>query len=279
MTDPFGPAMATLPLSALVDSEVPDSVPRDRWKRPLILQPDGTLEPYTRISTAAGWLNDGHGLGIWKLRHAALSIGRHEDIAAMIAPLEYGDPALDEHIETACERSVEMVTARHWGTAIHSFTDHHPECRARAFVPERMAADVLSYDQALAAAGLVLMESELFVVNDRLKVAGTLDGLYLDTDTGFHVVGDKKTGTLKPLALSCQLAMYHGGRCYDPTNGVRTPLSTQLDDWNALGIHIPKDGGSTELHRIDLEQARADAELAMRVGARRRAEKEILQPW
>ena len=102
-------------------------------------------------------LDSGHGLGIWKLRHAALSIARHEDIAAMVAGLEYGDPALDELLEQACDRSAAMVEARHWGTAVHTFTEAGPDHPRREYVPERMRADVDSYDRALERAGLCLL--------------------------------------------------------------------------------------------------------------------------
>ena len=40
------------------DDEPPKAIKRDRWGRPLILQPDGSSEPYIRASTMAGALDD-----------------------------------------------------------------------------------------------------------------------------------------------------------------------------------------------------------------------------
>jgi hypothetical protein len=269
----------SVPLGALLDTEVPGDVPRDRWRRPLIHVLSDTLEPYTRVSTVAGWLSDGHGLGIWKLRHAALSIARHPDVAGLIAPLAYGDAALDEAIEAACERSVAMVEARHHGTAMHAWAEKHAGDPAREWVPERMRPDIEAYDERLGRAGLVLLESEVFVVNDELRVAGTLDSLLLDTETGFAVVGDEKTGKLSPLSVSAQLAMYAGGQRYDPLTGVRTPLSLRLDTERALVIHLPKGEGRCDLYSIDLERARASARVALAVGLARKEEKSILSQW
>jgi len=278
--DPFA-APVKVARAALYDDEVPAEVPRDRWRRPLILQPDDSLAPYTRVSTACGALDSGHGLGIWKLRHAALSIARHEDIAAMVAGLEYGDPALDELLEQACDRSAAMVEARHWGTAVHTFTEAGPDHPRREYVPERMRADVDSYDRALERAGLELIESELFVVNERWRVAGTLDGLYLEKHSGLVIVADKKTGALHPNALAAQLAMYAAAERYDPVTGARSPLHPDLDPERLLGIEIVRGEGRTHLHRIDGFQAGKLASLAVRIHAVRAAERNatFLSPW
>jgi hypothetical protein len=290
MTDPF---VSVARQAVYGDAEVPESVPRDRWGRPLILQLDGSLEPYTRISTAAGWLEDGHGLGIWKTRHVALAIARDEAVAGVVAAMEYGDAGLDELIDRALDRSGGSDAALH-GTAIHAWTEHRCDCPARGAMPKRHADDVLSYDDAMAAAGLTLVESEVFVVDDRRKVAGTLDGIWRDSD-GNHYVGDKKTGKERPLRLAAQLGMYSDGERYDPATGERSRL---LPDgiWpcgEALGISIPRGEGRTVISRVVLDSQPAFvvrgkasvmgaceiADLAVEVGRARKMAKDIFAPW
>lgn len=49
MTDPFA-APVKVARAALYDDEVPAEVPRDRWRRPLILQPDDSLAPILELA-------------------------------------------------------------------------------------------------------------------------------------------------------------------------------------------------------------------------------------
>lgn len=227
---------------------------RDGYGRPLIIPPDGGKPvPYTRISTFADALSEAGGLITWKARNVALAVARHEDLAGMIAGLKYGDKALDEHIETAIGR---VDTSAAWGTAVHSFTEGDD---ASPFVPERMAGDVAAYTKALADHGLTVAGSEQFVVNDELGVAGTFDGLYTSTQIG-RVLGDKKTGRLKPQAVAIQLSCYAGGAAYDPATGERTPLDVRQDI--ALLIHIPKGEARCDVYTVDLEAGRRAAAAA-----------------
>lgn len=249
------PTFAALPADP---SDLPVGVDRDRYKRPLIIPPGGGQPlPYTRVSTFAGYLDNGHGLGTWKARNVALGVARHDDLRRMIAGLAYGDPLLDEHIETALCRVDDKAA---WGTAVHSFT----EPGGSPYVPPEMLADVTSYFDVTKALGITAVHTELFVVNDDLKVAGTLDHVYDVPGRGL-LVGDKKTGKKKPQAVSIQLACYAGSFIYDPATGARTPLGTSLD--SGLLVHIPKEEGRTEVFTVDLVKGRAAAELALRIKA------------
>src|SRR4051794_31332763 len=52
-----------------VDDQVPDTVSRDRWKRPEIVPPQGGDKvPYTRASTLGKALDDETGLTAWRKR-------------------------------------------------------------------------------------------------------------------------------------------------------------------------------------------------------------------
>jgi hypothetical protein len=264
---PFGPPLK-VSRSAIYDGDIPEYIPRDHHGRPLIMQPDGTLVPYARASVVSKAADDGHGLHKWNLRHTALSIARYPDVTMRIAALEYGDKELDTIITEAQERSVAMLEKRHYGTAIHSFTEMDMNDYRRDFAGA-LAVDVRSYDEALAESGLVRLEQEVFVVNDDLGVAGKLDNLYRDTATGFIVVGDSKTGSVKPFSVSAQLGFYVSGQRYDPITGERTPLHPDLDMENVALVHIPAGAGATEIHRLSGSQALADARLCAALYRRR----------
>lgn len=238
------------------DEFMPPAVVRDGYKRPLIVPPEGGDPiPYTRVSTFAGYLDNGKGLAKWQNRNIALGIARHDDLRRMVAALAYGDADLDEHIETALCRMDDKAA---WGTAVHSFTEPDPS----PFIPEEMAADVQSYADVTAALALTPVHTELFVVNDTLKVAGTLDHVY-DCPRYGRPVADKKTGKKKAQSVAIQLACYGGSVIYDPTTNVRTPLDANPD--TGLLVHIPKQEGRTEVFPVDLEKGRQAARLALAV--------------
>lgn len=248
----FDPGLPLTPHACTKELTMPEAVAsflglgeplRDRYDRPLIIPAaGGKLEPYTRVSTFAGSLDDAGGLITWKARMTALGIARHEDLAAMCAGLAYGDKELDEHIETAICRVDDKAA---WGTAVHSLTEPDPS----PYVPERMAADVASYHQALADHELVCVDSERFVVNDTLKVAGTFDGIYTHPTLG-RLVGDKKTGKLKGCSVAVQLFCYASAVGYDSDSGERTSLDVRTDV--GLLFHIPKGEGRTDVYLVDL---------------------------
>ena len=268
--DPF----VSVPLSELVDSEIPGSVPRGRRGRPLIRQVDGTCVPYQRISTASGLpVTELVGLTKWRMYHAVLAVARDEGLAGMIAACQYGDPRLKDLIETACERSAAMTESREYGSAMHAFTE--PGAR-REHAPARMRTDLEGYDAAMKRYGLTREDSEIFVVHDTWRVAGTFDGLYRDRD-GRLILGDLKTGALHPLSCLAQLAMYHGGRRYDPATGVRTPIHPKLDEAEVIVIHSPKGTGVTEVYRGDTNRAYAIARNLIDRATHLAAEKFLLQ--
>lgn len=239
-------------------------VPRDGYERPLIMPADGGKPaPYTRASTFANALDDAQGLTIWKLRNLALGMGRHEDLAAMAAGLTYENDkkTLDEIVKTAIDRAGGTVKAN-WGTAVHSLTE--PD--SPPYVPARMQTDVAAYNAALAKYGITVVDTERFVVNDAIGVAGTFDHIYAVPGLG-NVPGDKKTGSFHPDACAVQLATYARGVYYrlDDTGApVREPLPDVRTD---IGIvaHIPAGQGRCDLYVVNLDAGWEAAQLAVQV--------------
>lgn len=317
MTDPF--ATVAVRRDALWDNGIPDSVPRDRWGRPLIMQPDDSLAPYVRVSTLAQTLTDQTGLTIWKTRSVALAVARDPALAAVLAGCDYSDPGLDPLIEQVLDRRgatasvlaewLETVTddrtradlarrlnraraadAAAHGTAVHAWTDHACTCGVRRAVSPDQADDVAAFDEAMDAAGLTLVASEVFVVNDALGAAGTFDGVWRDRD-GLHYVGDKKTGRDYPGQLAVQLAAYADASRYDPVTGQRSPILPGVR-WagEVLAISIPRGQGVTRVRSIPLDDthdadglpvrgARWYARAASQVHRARRVEQDLLRPW
>lgn len=283
-----------------------DPIQRDQWGRPIIMRPDRPDGPcptvryckitaghghYARVSTADGWLDDGIGLSTWKVRHVALAVARAaESTRNLIASCWYPTkknpcPELNEFIDSALEQAKrdddhgligkDSLRAADYGTAVHRFT----VANRPPHVPANLAEDVDSYEQRIEQLGWKTFDSEIFVVNDELEVAGSIDDLFI-TPSGTLVGGDKKTGELRLLSFSIQLAMYLVNSVrYDPETGERSPL---IPDGMTLHpeafiIHVPLGAGKTDFVPVDLAKAWEAAKMARAVyDLRRHAEKGAL---
>lgn len=259
-------------------------IPRDRYNRPIIVNPDGENEPYTRVSTFCSTLSDTTGIAKWKLRHLAVAMGRYSDLGAMAAGLSYDDDKadIDEAIETALDR-IGLNAKANYGTAVHTFTEP-----GRDFdnVPDpSMRADVEAYDALIKALGITVVETETFIVNDALRCAGTFDHIYevpaglveratdgnanrMNYDRPIRLIGDKKTGQLHMHEHALQLAVYATGSRYNPSTAERAPLDVS-QRWG-LTIHVPRGEGTAFAYLTDLAMGRAAAELALSVRAWRK---------
>jgi hypothetical protein len=269
-----------------------EGVPRGRYGRPLIhpAKRDGTpnltakLVEYDRASTVADALDTGGGLATWRVRHAAVGVALSPDLAAMAAALGRNVNTysaedkrnLDAIIESAHDRSGGNDKAN-YGTAIHSLTEPG---NTGDIVNPGMAGDVASYLATIEQAGIEVDETETFVVNDELKVAGTFDHTYRftrDVDVTFadgtvvripagsKLIGDKKTGSLHFDAHAIQLAIYARGKRYDHNTGQREALDVS-PQWGVIA-HIAREQGETTLYLVDLHEGWVGAKLAVEVRA------------
>jgi hypothetical protein len=272
------------------NSDIPEGVDRDRWGRPLIMRPDGTFEAYTRASTLAGMLEDKSGLHKWQMRNLTRGLGLREDVAAMIASLPglTGDrkkdgitnAALDEYGEMARETAGEHAAAN-WGTAVHGFTE--PGMEGIPYVPERMQADVASYWDRIREYRVRQLASEVFVVDHRRKVAGTLDELWWTPAYGL-TVADKKTGKKNLHSVLIQLAIYSSGEVYDWETGRSVPLwqhvgmpQASFNPETALYVHIAKEQAHTEVYAMDLTLGNVAADRAVWVRDFRRQKEGLVR--
>ena len=251
--------------------DIDEGIERDRYGRPKIIQLNAAGEPtektiaYTRASTFAKALDDGAGLIAWKLRHAAVGIAQRPDLAQMAAALgrnpddftKAKKAELDGIIETAHDASFGNAKAN-YGTAVHALTE--PGNDGVALDP--LAADVDSFKAACTALDLVVVDSEEFVVQDLVKVAGTYDHRILTArdlklggevivPAGTMMIADKKTGSLHISQNAIQLAVYAHSKAYDRATGARSDLEVSTE-W-ALIAHIPARKGITEFYLVDIE--------------------------
>lgn len=244
-------------------------IPRDRWKRPLIVPVDGGEPvPYTRVSTLAKALDDLNQLMAWKQRKTAEGLVRRPDLLTRIAgALANGDPDADwptkRDLNAICNEATEAAGASKGssaGTGFHALTEAVDRGEEPLFVPDADKPRLAAYREATA--GYTALDIETFVVNDEVTAAGTFDRLWLCPD-GKVRVGDLKTSKSEadyPLSTAVQIAVYAHGLRYHPTEG-RSPLHADLDPTTGLLVHMPPSGGC-QIIPLDLERGWRAAQAA-----------------
>lgn len=204
---------------------------------PLILQADGRRIAYTRASSLGDFITDTQFLRKWELRYLARQMGKNEDLAAM-AGLETYSTGFDEdavtksasgkRLDSIIERAFErgrMHERADYGTVVHALTEPGNE----GYEPVRAAADVQAFWEFIELNDIKILGTELFVVNDELRTAGTFDHLIWHEKYG-ACIADKKTGrNINGLGFSVQFGTYSRARLYNVKTGERTVLETLTD--------------------------------------------------
>lgn len=271
---------------------------RDRYKRPLLIPTaeypgldadqraraamGGLKVPYTRASSLASYIANFKALHTWQMRRLTKGLALRPDLMAMAAALprfendskkdRLTNVRLDEILEQAIEYG-QVHEQANWGTAIHSFTDPHGD---RSHIPAEMKADVESFATTVERLGIKILDTEIFCANDRLKGAGTVDHVLYVPGYG-KILGDKKTGDLKPLEYAVQFATYRFGERYNWETDERTPWDEDLNADFAFVIDIPAGKGKTEFHLLDLRYGLEMAEIAGRVRDGHKASKDKIE--
>jgi hypothetical protein len=233
--------------------DAPD-VARDRWGRPLIPPPDGGKpEPYVRVSTLAKALDSKEGLMQWMQRMTAIGMGKRPDLAERAAITDPTDKKSLKEIVDGAMQAAESDKAANVGTTLHALTEYLDRGTLDV-IPQQYQAHLDAY--ATAMDGIKVVATEMFVVNDHLKAAGTLDRLVRLPD-GRLVVADVKTGATEPKyphGVTTQCAIYaHSWRfdieknerlAYLPENEVSTDVG--------LLIHLSAEKATCDLYLLDL---------------------------
>lgn len=274
------------------------SIKRDFWQRPWVTQDGGPLQyvegkkspsnaiAYTRVSTLAETLDDKGGLLDWSAANAAVGVVRDASLYAQLAHLvsAYRDPWQDpvgkKQLKPLVARAQQVAgsdEAAGMGTAFHGLTEIVDAGGWPDFAPPPLVPWLHKYREEMA--DWEVLDTEVFVVNDELQTAGSLDCLVRHRQTGRIVVGDKKTGKSEPdypLKTTVQVAIYAHGERYDQATGDRLPLHEDVDLNHGLLIHAPiRNGGEPQvsLYPLDLAKGWELAQLAVQVRAARKMPK------
>lgn len=239
---------------------------RDRWDRPLILQPDGTYVAYRRASSIADVIESYFGLHKWELRLTAQGFAQRPDLLNAVltakTPKQIGD-LVDEAMDAAGRN-----TASRNGSTVHSLTDLIDQGGdLPPGTPPNIVAMVEKYVEAMK--DFEYLDGERFVVQDKIKVAGTYDRRLLHRRTGKILIGDIKTGQKIDYHTNhtpAQVAVYASAEWYD-LDGERESHGADHD--LGLLIHLPwvdePQFAECNLHWMDLRHGRAVIKEALRV--------------
>jgi hypothetical protein len=245
-------------------------VRRDRWGRYLVLPPEGGKPVgYTRATTVAKIGADEYRINKRNLRMVALGLVANPELIERINGAADDRQALDD----ICERARILAgadDAANLGTHIHAMVERALTTGENP--PGPYSADVAAVVATIDRLRLDVIEAEVFLVNDRYKIAGTADLLLRHRETGDVIVADLKTGANTTYGKSqwqTQLtiyatsnAKYRQGPAEDGSEDTREPLP-KINDAYALILHcVPGSGVCTPL-RLELDQGALDLAIAM----------------
>lgn len=250
------------PMETKHDSEFDDSIPRDRYGRPMLLPEGGTVRlPYTRASSLADFISNKRGLVIWQQRHLARGLGMRPDLAMLAATETYntGFGMTDAKENKASGRRLDEIITRaqdvsliheraDYGTSIHHLTE---QGNTQPVSDPIVLADVESFQKAMR--GITELATEVFVACDEVMAAGSFDHLVRLPGRDRAQVLDKKTGALHMEGFGVQLAVYANGEMYE--NDERFSLESQfgpIDREKAIVAHIAARTGRTVFYEIDI---------------------------
>lgn len=259
-------------------SDVEAAVPRDRWTRPMIIQDDGSVVAYRRASSVAEALENHYGLNLWQRRMAAMGLAQRPDLVQSLHTASKGE--IDAINESAMEQAGAGVAARN-GTTMHALTELLDKGED---VPGGLPPNIMAMLDAYvkATARFTTLDTERFVVQDKIKVAGTYDRRVFDDRTGLRLIGDLKTGqNLDYLGLKtcAQVAVYASGQHYN-LDGEREEHGASKQ--RGLLIHLPwvenPQDAECELRWLDLRIGRAAIKEAFKVEEFRKMTANQLMP-
>lgn len=264
----------------------------------------GKEKLYTRVTTFIDCLEDKTALGKWYERMVLLGVRDEVGIGRRLmatepVPVLSDDPSAEEVLERNglldeekkllsgiaedAKEAAGYKDAADLGTRLHELTEY-ADGPGIGHLPRNTPAvlerDVSAYLEALERYGLEPIDSEVFVVNDQLKAAGTFDRIYRWTrpdGSTLRVIGDLKTGRVDygQGKLAQQLALYAHSRRYDPDRPTaREPL--YVSEEVGLIVHLPVGRAECRVYAAPLELGWRGCLLADEVREWRRATKRIL---
>ncbi len=249
--------------------------------------PDAT--PYSRMSAVAKALDTKENLVEWAAAQAAVGVMLDASARSEIVTLinEYdGDPwnsdeggiphsgkdrlkaAVDQARTTAGQH-----VAANAGSEFHKLAELVNAGREPRVVQDHMQPLLKEYRGAVEK--IRFLRQELFVVNDEVRRAGSLDYL-LQFPDGRVFVGDLKCGKWDlpyPMSVTTQVAGLATACVYDQATGERRPIHPDLDTKIGLLVHFPimQPDPKVRFYELDLELGMRAARAANEIEELRRA--------
>lgn len=256
------------------EDEAPKAIPRDRWKRPLIIpRGGGKPEPYIRVSALAGTLDEKTALGDWRARMTGLGVARSKDLITAFGSIQdIDDPEQKKTANELAEQAQERAKSsakRIMGTGFHTITETHDKGQTPTFIPD--ALQDLYADYVRKTANVTWRAIEQFVVVDGVKAAGTADRVGQRPGEKPRV-WDVKTGRVDygQLKFAVQLACYARGQFYNPANGERREWP-EIDLEVGYILHADPHTGTVTPYEVDLVAGWEAAKVARHVYGLRKA--------
>lgn len=283
-------------LDVYVITEVPDAIPRDQYKRPLIVPREGGPPvAYTRASTLGKAIDDTYHLNLWKLRTVVYGMSRNKVLVAQASAVETNEGSdrklLDGIAEKAHEAGKGNVGAD-IGTALHKLSERADTGEDMSWLAVELHEAIFAYLEQMKL--FKVLAAETFVACDEVQSAGSFDrvvvllvDLQFDQNrngkivtviipAGTVLVVDLKTGKASSAkywgpTYGVQQTVYACGEPYLPGRG-RITWEELLGegmrpstDW-ALILHVPGDSpADAGLMVVDLEDGRVLADLAVAI--------------
>jgi len=283
--------LVTLDLDEYDAPERPDFRRIGRGKVPYVIGLNGKRTRYGRSSNGGKILDDESNLTDWKLRTTVAGAAQRPELMAEASTLDIDtDKKRLRDIAEDCLVAGKGQRRAIIGSAVHAMFDHLD--RNDGWVPPPNFVDLCNGYLAFRDEwGFEVVGIELHCINDRFRLAGTLDRRYRTTKTlvapdgtvipiGSVIVVDFKTGKELEYAAGSyctQLAAYVDSLEYDVTTDERKPFDPpNLLDW-ALIVHADSAGTEIRVYWVDVQQGREGLELADSVKGWRRRDS-LLRP-
>jgi len=277
------------------DEVINPLIPRDRWKRPMVIDADGVESAYQRCTTFIGVVENRWNLERWGERKIIEGLSARRDLALNAASLgrepakmikskmdrwvknpdhERWRTAMNELADQAKE-AAESKAAATTGTALHRFCERQDRGETLDNVPLDAVAHLAAY--AFATQRIEMINIESFMVLDDLRVAGTPDRIVKLPNRPKPMIFDIKTGDVEwgQLKMAMQLAIYAHSKIYDPETAERTELDLDQE----TGIICALDQLTAQVMLLEIDIARGwEACHAAREVWQKRAWKNLTKP-
>lgn len=258
--------------------EEPDNVRKiefdgwGRYKLPHPDRPDGPAQPWTRVTTIAGTLEDRYHLERWGKRKVLEGLVTDRGLLSQAAEIfsEYGpDPDVKEakdRLDKLAGWAIDKAGAHKGadvGTQLHDLTERRNQgTLLSADVPPHLAANVAIYESTLQEHGITVVPEymERIICCPELNAVGRLDNMVREAGHELLRIFDlksQKTMDFGSMKIAIQLAIYaHGYAMFNEETWTWEEMPP-VDQKVATVCHLPLlaeyEDKACHLYDVDLE--------------------------